>query len=411
MPALPIPVSESAHSTIWLLSLQGELAMQIGTSLDSALMLQNFLLTLTRRLQLRAAQVWWHGAEGDERHAYPGRSIDIWQANAQLDAWCVAFLAESSEVNGHFEAQGAFRALRINKSAALFLEESDVMCSLGTLAVLEALMPRLAFACQACLDHRHSRALLELTRLQNRELEEARERAEAAWRSKSEFLAAISHEMRTPLNSVLGFSELLALELAGNEMAEYANTIYSSGRHLLAMFNDLLDLAKLDARRLVLHPEDVGLRQLCEDLWMPYAAEARSKGLSGVLRLSDKLPSRIVVDPVRLRQIINNLLGNALKFTHQGCVELSVSLVDGMVNFAVSDSGPGIPSEAHARVFERFSQAGHGAERNAEGTGLGLAIARELAETMGGFILLESSRNGSTFSLVLPPVAPGLLDE
>lgn len=412
MSVLPIPVPESAHSTIWLLSLQGELAMQIGTSLDSAQMLHNFLLALTRRLQLRAAQVWWYGEQGDERHAYPERSIETWQADPEREAWCRAFLAEPCEVKAYPGGLRAFRALPIGRSAALFLEESDVACGQGALAVLEALMPRLAFACQACLDHRHSRALLELTRLQNRELEEARERAEAAWRSKSEFLAAISHEMRTPLNSVLGFSELLRLELAGNEMAEYANTIYSSGRHLLAMFNDLLDLAKLDARRLTLHPEDVDLRQLCGDVWTPYAAEARRKGLSGVLQIADELQQRIVVDPVRLRQIINNLLGNALKFTHEGRVELNVSLVDGMVSFAVSDTGPGIPLEAHGRVFERFSQAGHGSERNAEGTGLGLAIARELAEEMGGFILLESSSGaGSTFSLVLPVVAPGLLDE
>lgn len=409
MSAPDLTTPESAHSTIWLLSLQGELAMQIGTSLDSAQMLRTFLLALTRRLQLRAAQVWWHSDRGVERHAYPFRSVSAWQQDEALDDWCEAVLEATHEPGA---LRGRFRALRISPSAVLFLEEADVSCSAGALAVLEALMPRLAFACQACQDHRRSRALLDLTQLQNSELQEARERAEAAWRSKSEFLAAISHEMRTPLNSVLGFSELLRLELAGNEMEEYANSIYSSGRHLLAMFNDLFDLAKLDARRLVLHPEDLDLRQLCEDVWAPYGAEARRKRLQGELRIDADLPRRIVVDPVRLRQIINNLLGNALKFTRRGSVSLEVSAADDMVNFAVADSGPGIPAEAHGRVFERFSQAGHGSERNAEGTGLGLAIARELAEEMGGFILLESTVGvGSVFTLVLPPVAPGLLDD
>lgn len=409
MPAHSLTPPESSHSTIWLLSLQGELAMQIGTSLDAAQMLRTFLLALTRRLQLRAAQVWWLGDAGVERHAYPARSISLWQEDPGREAWCEAALG--SQYAGSV-AQGNLRALRISTFAVLFLEEAGVVCSPGTLAVLEALMPRLAFACQACLDHRRSRALLDLTRLQNSELQEARERAEAAWRSKSEFLAAISHEMRTPLNSVLGFSELLRLELAGNEMEEYANSIYSSGRHLLAMFNDLLDLAKLDARRLVLHPEDIDLRQLCEDVWAPYGAEAQRKQIEGELRIEAGLPQRIVVDPVRLRQIINNLLGNALKFTHRGRVSLAVSRADGMLAFAVSDSGPGIPAEAHGRIFERFSQAGHGSARNAEGTGLGLAIARELAEEMGGFILLESTvGQGSVFTLVLPQVAPGLLED
>lgn len=384
--------------------------MQIGTSLDSGLMLRHFLLALTRRLQLRAAQVWWRGDRGVERHAYPVRSLDTWPADRTRESWRQAFVVRPD--GAAIAADGCFRALRINGAATLFLEEGDVPCSAGALAVLQALMPRLAFACQACLDHRHSRGLLELTRLQNRELQEARERAEEAWRSKSEFLAAISHEMRTPLNSVLGFSELLRLELAGNEMAEYANTIYSSGRHLLAMFNDLLDLSKLDARRLVLHPEDLDLAQLCGDVWAACSAEARRKGLEGRLFLHPDLPPRIVADPVRLRQILNNLLGNALKFTDQGEVSLAVRMIEGMLYFEVADTGPGIPAECHERIFERFAQAGHGAGRNAEGTGLGLAIARELASEMGGFIQLESTPGqGSRFMLVLPQVDPSLMED
>lgn len=408
MSEFPSATGAAAHSTIWLLSLQGELAMQIGTSLDSGQMLRHFLLVLTRRLQLRAAQVWWRGERGMEKHAYPGRSLESWPSDPAREAWRHAFAAAEAPV----AADGRWRALRINASATLFLEEGDVPCSAGALAVVQALMPRLAFACQACLDHRHSRALLELTRLQNRELQEARERAEEAWRSKSEFVASISHEMRTPLNSVLGFSELLRLELAGNEMAEYANTIYSSGRHLLAMFNDLLDLSKLDARRLVLHPEDLDLGQLCNDVWAAIAPELRSKGLAGGLALHPQLPRRIVADPVRLRQILNNLLGNALKFTDQGQVCLTVRPVEGMLHFEIADTGPGVPADCHERIFERFAQAGHGAGRNAEGTGLGLAIARELAGEMGGFIQLESNPGeGARFTLVLPPVDPSLMEE
>lgn len=402
---------EPAHSTIWLLSLQGELAMQIGTSLNPPEMLRSFLLVLTRRLQLKAAQVWWRGEQGVERYAYPQRSVEQWLAQPQAAAWCSERLEDAALPDTPASARnGAFRCLRVSSYAVLFFEEGHHACSTGALAVLEALMPRLAVACQACLDHRRSRALLELTRLQNRELQEARERTEAAWRGKNEFLAAISHEMRTPLNSVLGFSELLRLELEGEESEEYARMIYQSGRHLLAMFNDLMDLAKLDARRLVLHPQDIILRRQCEDVWMPHALEAQRKRLSATLQIAPDVPERIIVDPVRLRQILNNLLGNALKFTDHGSVRLDLRKVDDMVSFSVTDTGPGIPPDAQLLVFERFRQAGHGAERNAEGTGLGLAIARELAEEMGGFITLESAQGGGCcFVLMLPVVAPGLI--
>lgn len=409
-------VPEAQHSTIWLLSLQGELSMHIGTSLDMGEMLRTFLVATTQRLQLRAAQIWWLGEQaGLEQHAYPACSAAQWQADAVRMRKLEDFLHEADRPQEKIGAEGAgqIRALRIGTAAALFLEQSEVVFKPEVLAVLEALMPRLALACQACMDHRRSRVLLELTRLQNRELEEARERAESAWRSKSEFLAAISHEMRTPLNSILGFSELLQLELADSEQGEYARSIYASGRHLHAMFNDLLDLAKLDARRLVLHPEDINLAQLCTEVWAPHSAAAQRKGLLCGLFMQGGLPERIVVDPVRIRQVLNNLLGNALKFTQRGKVELHVADSDGLLAFAVVDTGPGIQPEVRDQVFERFCQAGNGgSERNVEGTGLGLAIARELAEAMGGFINLDSTPGeGTVFTLMLPPVDPGLLRE
>ncbi|MDQ7989609.1 MAG: ATP-binding protein [Candidatus Dactylopiibacterium sp.] len=397
---------ESRHSTTWMLSVQGDLSLQIGVSLDASRMLHHFLRALTRRLQLRAAQLWWRDDAGaPERFAYPARSLVSWAAEPAREAAGMAFLAGAESA-----ADDGVLRLRVGDVAVLFLEEGRVRCSPGALAVVDALMPRLAFACRACLDHRRSGALLDLTRRQNQELQETRLRAEEALRSKNEFLAAISHEMRTPLNSVLGFAELLRLELAGEEMEEYAKTIYSSGRHLLAMFNDLLDLAKLDARRLVLYPEDIDLAQLCTDAWAPMAADARRKGLIGRLEFAPGLPARIVVDPVRLRQILGNLLGNALKFTRAGSVSFTVMPREGAVEFVIADTGPGIRPEAKDKVFERFVQAGDGHLRNAEGTGLGLAIASELAEAMGGSLGLESELGrGSCFHLFLPEVDPTLI--
>ncbi|NSL56535.1 sensor histidine kinase [Uliginosibacterium aquaticum] len=411
-----MPVPEAPQSTVWLLSLQGELSMHIGTSLDMGEMLRSFLVATTQRLQLRTAQIWWRAEQGElEQHAYPACSVVQWAQDALRTAQLEGFLRD---VDRHravlgLAGPGQIQALRIGAAAALYLEQSEIELNPAALAVLETLMPRLALACQACMDHRRSRALLELTRLQNRELDAARERAESAWRSKSEFLAAISHEMRTPLNSILGFSELLQLELRDGETADYAASIHAAGRHLHAMFNDLLDLAKLDARRLVLHPEDVDLAQLCAEVWTPHSIAAQRKGLLSGLFLDQKLPVRIVVDPVRLRQVINNLLANALKFTQRGKVEMHVMPSDGLIAFAVVDTGPGIQPEARERVFERFCQAGSGeGNRNAEGTGLGLAISRELAEQMGGFISLDSTLGvGTVFTLMLPPVDPGLMRE
>lgn len=407
-------VADPYHTKIWLLSLQGELSMHIGTSLEMSEMLRNFLIALTQRLQLRSAQVWWLGEnESLEHYAYPETRLAEWAALPQRVDGLAEYLHAPDIPGGVVTVAGLgpLHVLRIGTAAALFMEPDASGFNTAALPVLETLMPRLALACQACMDHRRSRALLELTRLQNRELEDARERAESAWRSKSEFLAAISHEMRTPLNSILGFSELLQLELANSEQGDYARSIHAAGRHLLAMFNDLLDLAKLDARRLILLPEDVCVRQLCEEVWLPHLAEAQRKGLKGVFVLTEDVPERILVDPVRLRQVLNNLLGNALKFTASGKLELRVSKVDELLAFAVVDTGPGIQADARERVFEPFCQAGHGhGGRNVEGAGLGLAIARELAEAMGGSILLDSTvGQGATFTLMLPPVDPGLL--
>lgn len=400
-----------AKSTIWLMSLQCELSMRIGTSLDADDMLRDFLVVLCQRLQLRAAQIWWLRPDGSLAwHAYPAWSCRTWRQDAERATYCEAFVRADQPQTSCLVCSDGFclNALRIEQVGALFLEARAGAMRPEAMAVVQGLMPRLALAIRACAEHQNGRALLALSQQQNRELEQAREIAEQAWRNKSEFLAAISHEMRTPLNSILGFADLLQLELGDGELADYARSILSSGRHLHAMFNDLLDLARLDARRLQLHPEDVSLTQLCTDLWAPFAAALLAKGLTGALRFEGDVPARIVVDPVRLRQILNNLLANAVKYTQQGRVELLVSTADGMLTFAVIDTGPGIAPEQHALVFERFRQLGGGG-RYSEGAGLGLAISRELAENMGGFILLESaSGDGAVFTLHIPPVDPQL---
>ncbi len=237
--------------------------------------------------------------------------------------------------------------------------------------------------------------------------EEARSRAEEANKLKSDFLASMSHELRTPLNGILGYSELLQLELGDPTQQEFAATIHTSGQHLLDIVNDLLDLAKVEAGRMELKPVDQDIARLASDLISTHRAHAQAKGLAVNLDLADDLPATIHVDIQRVRQILNNLLNNAVKFTENGSIGLSVRRHDGWVAFAVSDTGPGIAPEAQEVIFEKFRQLDQFITRDHGGTGLGLALARELAHLLAGDLVVESRiGEGATFTLYLPIERP-----
>lgn len=401
---------DSQFDTMRLLSLQCELLMQIGSSLQLEEMLHSFLVAVTQRLQARSSQIWLKVPLGDDveicRFGYPAGSVRDWLADDRIRTTLNACCDEASAapVTIALPDGGSVRVLAVGDLGCLFVDAPQEALPSTTLAALNALMPRLAVACRACLTHASNLELLELTRSQNVALEEARRRQQYEERMKSEFLAAISHEMRTPLNCIIGFGELLVLELDAGEQADYARNIHAAGRQLNAIFKDLLDLAKLDAHRLVLYPEQIELDQLVAELSGPVAVQARKKGLDYQVHMDDRLPAKLTTDPVRLRQILHNLLANALKYTDQGGLTLRVSRSgDEQVEFSVADTGIGIPPEAHELVFERFRQLAQGGRRPHEGTGLGLAIARDLAILMGGSILLDSKPGvGSTFTLRLP---------
>ncbi len=238
-------------------------------------------------------------------------------------------------------------------------------------------------------------------------LEQRADELQRASRYKSEFLANMSHELRTPLNSSLILAKLLADNPAGNlseEQVQFARSIYSAGNDLLTLINDILDISKVEAGKLEVHPELTILARLVDGMKSLFLPQAMEKALSFSVELADDLPPTLFTDRQRLEQILKNLLANAFKFTEKGSVTLRVEPRDGgMLAFAVRDTGIGIAPEQQAAIFEAFRQADGTTNRRYGGTGLGLSISRELANLLGGQIEVQSAPGaGSTFTLVLP---------
>jgi signal transduction histidine kinase/CheY-like chemotaxis protein len=324
---------------------------------------------------------------------------------AYLALFCTAGFASggTNSLNTHLRLLRGFLTLAVVPSVITLLVIDAENSQVFGILLLVYFLFLMVFSRQLNLRYWAALQNSHLLEKQVAMLQEARDRAEVANRAKSQFLANISHEIRTPLNAVLGFAQVGRRNTLEPGARNRFGHILASGQHLLSIINEILDLSKLEAGKLHLDPAPFELTATVDEALDLVRESALEKGLNLTVEYGQGLPEWIMGDSLRLRQILANLLDNAVKFTREGDIRLVVHALDGQISFAVSDTGIGIENTQIARLFNAFEQADGTTTRRFGGAGLGLAISHDLAELMGGRITAQGAPGkGSIFTLYLP---------
>jgi signal transduction histidine kinase len=342
------------------------------------------------------------GDDGIVRARLSGRGTDIGLDVSRAEMFRQVLANEDGAFVRHSVLDGRERSYAYRRIGAYPLH---VLVGIDTADVLDAYEPlKQKTIQQAVLVTMAIAGFTVMLLVLIRRLVKSRAQALAASAAKTEFLSNMSHELRTPLNGILGYAELLRDDLPPGEPRDFARIIHESGVHLLALVNQILQLNKIGAgkERLVMEPVDV--RALLAQVVNAHRSSAQAKGLALACAIAPGAPRCIQCDRIKLMQVLNNLLHNAIKFTDGGRVDVKLDVAAQGLRFSVSDTGPGIAADVHAMVFEKFFQVDSSARRS-DGTGLGLALVRELVELMQGQVTLESTPGaGTTFSFTLPGI-------
>ena len=373
-----------------------EIALSIGNATELKAMLKEALTTYLKKLNCLGAVVVCGSTRHGQITSVPRRAHE----HPLLKAALSCTLQDVSSVTDEVEGQGFFHLFELPGFGCLALARTGKPLDPSIVASLEPLNKKLAQAGLACIQQAMLEREVEERRLRENELRRARDLAEEANRSKSLFLANMSHEIRTPMNGVLGMAELLESSELSPTQLKLVRTIQESGRALLRVIDDVLDIARVERGKLELHPEPFDLHGVVSkalDLLQP---SAKRRGLELRWHVDADVPSCVTGDAHRLRQVLINLVNNALKYTETGHVSVHVDLgkSDNTLRFRVRDTGIGISPEKQDRLFEAFHQVDASYSRARSGLGLGLAISREIVHLMGGQIGLDSTPGvGSTF--------------